>query len=429
MDQDPKLRLRSAGAPRPGSAASSQAPFPYRPEIAGDPRLRLQSSEDFPIVVHSHLRWSFVWQRPQQTHSRLARRHRVLFLEEPIHAGTGESSRLNLQEVAPNVIVAQPVIEDVPGEGFEERERRVHAVLREALAGPLGRKFARAAHWLYTPLMEPQVALFRQPLAVLYDCMDELANFAFAPEQLAERERRLIARADVVFTGGHELYLAKKALHANVHAFGCGVDFEHYHRVAGGLPEAADLAAIPRPRLGYVGVIDERLDYELIRRLAEENAPASVVMVGPIVKVDRETLPDAPNVFYLGARDYKSLPHYLAGFDVCLMPFALNEASRYINPTKTLEYLASGRPVLSTPVRDVVRQFSDVVHVAPASDFPAVAHAIVNGARLDRERGLEKARRSSWELTVRRMEELLEQAIARRQKRWDAAAPLREASA
>jgi glycosyltransferase involved in cell wall biosynthesis len=342
----------------------------------------------------------------------------VLFLEEAVPVEAGENPHLRVREVAPNLLVAQPAISEEPGETFESREAKVQSVLREALAGPLGRRFARAAHWLYTPLMEPQIALFRQPRAILYDCMDELANFAFAPPQLARREKRLIEKADVVFTGGHELFLAKRSLHSHVHPFGCGVDFEHFHRVAAGLPEAADLEKIPAPRLGYIGVIDERLDYDLIGRLAAENPESSVVMIGPVVKVDPEALPRASNIHYLGARDYLALPYYMAGFDVCLMPFALNEASRYINPTKTLEYLASGKPVLSTPVRDVVRQFAGVVTVASAADFPSAARTVLSGARPDTADGLEVARKSSWEATVRRMEQLLEQAIARREKRW-----------
>ena len=417
MNHDQGTYARGVGASTPASGA-----------YVSSSRLRLQDSESFPIVVHSHLRWSFVWQRPQQTHSRLARNHRVLFIEEAVALEPGESPHLKLREVAPNLLVAQPAIHDEAGETFESREGRVLSVLREALAGPLGRRFARAAHWLYTPLMEPQVGLFRQPAAILYDCMDELANFAFAPAQLARREKRLIERADLMFTGGHELYLAKRSLHPHVHPFGCGVDFEHFHRVAAGLPESADLANIPRPRLGYVGVIDERLDYDLIARLAAGNPECSVVMVGPVVKVDPEALPKAPNIHYLGARDYLALPYYLAGFDVCLMPFALNDASRYINPTKTLEYLASGKPVLSTPVPDVVRQFADVATVAFAADFPAAARAILSGTCPDRRKGLETARKSSWEATVRRMEQLLEQSIARRDKRW-APSTLREASA
>ena len=417
MNHDEGTRVRGVGAPSPMPATYSSSS-----------RLRLQESESFPIVVHSHLRWSFVWQRPQQTHSRLARSHRVLFLEEAVGLEPGERPHLKVREVAPDLLVAQPAINENPGETFESREAKVHSVLREALAGPLGRRFARAAHWLYTPLMEPQIALFRQPAAILYDCMDELANFAFAPPQLARREKCLIAKADLVFTGGQELYLAKRALHPHVHPFGCGVDFEHFQRVAAGLPEAADLAKVPAPRLGYVGVIDERLDYELIARLAAENPESSVVMIGPVVKVDPQALPKAPNIHYLGSRDYLALPYYLAGFDVCLMPFAINEASRYINPTKTLEYLASGKPVLSTPVADVVRQFTDVVTVASPADFPSAARSILSGHRLDRQKGLERARNSSWESTVRRMERLLEQAIARQENRW-APSPLREASA
>jgi glycosyltransferase involved in cell wall biosynthesis len=360
------------------------------------------SSSRFPIVVHCHLRWSFVWQRPQQIHARLAREHPVLFIEEPEAGAPGEAARLLLEEPWPNVTVARPRIPArlaERGAASPETEATVLDLLREALGGPLGRRFADAVHWLYTPMMEPQLEAF-EPAAVVYDCMDELARFRGAPADLRRRERRLLERADVVFTGGWELHRVKSALHPNVHAFGCGVDFDHFHAVARGVPAAEDLAPLPRPRLGYVGVVDERLDYDLVRALARELPGASVVFVGPTAKVDRAALPNVPNVHWLGGRPYADLPRYLAGFDVCLMPFADNEATEFINPTKTLEYLATGRPVLSTPVRDVVRSFSHAVHVEPPATFPRGVLRVLGGERRDPEAGLRIARQASWERVV-----------------------------
>ena len=371
------------------------------------------ASARFPIVVHSHLRWSFVWQRPQQVHSRLARSHRILFLEEPLRAGDGERSRLQLHRAAPNLYVAQPLLAAEAWETREALEQATLAVLRESLDGLLGRVFAGAAHWLYSPLLEFQIDAFRSPGTVVYDCMDELSNFAFAPPELGEREARLLERADLVLAGGHELYLAKKDRHPNVHVFGCGVEFEHFSRARNGARPAPDLESIPAPRVGYVGVVDERLDYELIEGMARENPGWSVVLIGPIVKVDPETLPKLPNVHYLGSRRYEDLPEYLAAFDVCMMPFAMNDASRYINPTKTLEYLATGKPVVSTPIRDVVRRFSEVVFVAERKEFARRVADALAGKRLDPERGLEMARLSSWEETVAEMEKLVLEAAAR----------------
>ncbi|MFN2431585.1 MAG: glycosyltransferase [Gemmatimonadota bacterium] len=378
---------------------------------SGEPPVSSESPPGFPIVVHCHLRWSFVWQRPQQTHCRLARSHPVLFLEEPEWDGTGRPARLQLSEPWPNVTVATPILPAGPRDRGTDTEAAVMGLLRESLDGPLGRRFAGAVHWLYTPQMEPQLDAFADVGAVVYDCMDELSRFAFAPAELVERERRLLARAGVVFTGGHELQRAKSRLHRNVHLFGCGVDYEHFHAAAEGLAVPADLAFVSAPRVGYVGVIDERLDYGLLTALCEDNPDWSLVMVGPVVKVDPAALPRPVNAFYLGARPYEMLPAYLAGFDACLMPFALNEATEFINPTKTLEYLATGKPVVSTPVRDVVRSFSDVVHVAPRERFGRELRRVLAGDRHDPRAGLQTARRASWERVVGGMEELALQAL------------------
>jgi len=384
--------------------------LPSRPSWASDGDLLERADAapgGFPIVVHSHLRWSFVWQRPQQTHSRLARRHPILFLEEPFWRNDAGPDRLEISSPCRNLWVAQPRLAPGP-----DPESRVLALLRSGAHRRLRARFARAVHWVYTPLMEAQVDAFDEPAAVVYDCMDELSKFAFAPAGLVERERRLISRADLVFAGGYELAEAKRRHHPRVHAFGCGVEFAHFAEARAADPPE-DVAALPRPRLGYIGVIDERLDYDLLSRLANRLPHASVVMIGPIVKVDPASLPRARNIHYLGARDYRILPSCLAGFDACLMPFAMNEASYYINPTKTLEYLASGRPVVSTPVRDVVRRFSDVVRIAAADSFPeSVASVLQNPP--DPEPGLRVARRASWEETVARMESLIREAVERR---------------
>ena len=172
-------------------------------------------------------------------------------------------------------------------------------------------------------------------------------------------------RADVVFTGGHKLFEAKSQLHDNCHFYGCGVDGEHFGQArAAGTAVPADLAAMPKPVLGYFGVVDERMDYDLVARLADANPNWSVVMVGPVLKVDPSALPRRPNLHWLGQRAYADLPAFCKGFDLCLMPFALNEATEFINPTKALEYMATGRMIVSTAVPDVVRNFGSVVKIA-----------------------------------------------------------------
>jgi glycosyltransferase involved in cell wall biosynthesis len=382
------------------------------PRAIAFPERAAPEAARFPIVVHSHLRWSFVWQRPQQTQSRLASRHPILFVEEPTRSSDSDADRLRLREPLPNLVIAEPCLSDRVATNRTD-QARVLTLLREALPAPVRARFSHAAHWLYTPLMAPQIDAFPDPVAVVYDCMDELSKFDFASPDIPERELELIRRADLVFTGGYELYLSKRALHPRVRFFGCGVDYDHFRTAVKAEPPA-DLEAIHGPRLGYIGVIDERLDYELIGRLAEARPDCSVMMIGPVVKVDPAKLPRAANIHYLGSRPYEQLPAYASGFSVCLMPFAMNEASAFINPTKTLEYLATGKPVVSTPVRDVVRLFSEVVTVADRDAFPAAVESVLASGGRNPARAVEVAKSNSWERIVGEMELLLARIVQQR---------------
>jgi glycosyltransferase involved in cell wall biosynthesis len=250
---------------------------------------------------------------------------------------------------------------------------------------------------------------------VVYDCMDELSQFRGAPAELVANEQRLIEAADVVFTGGYELWLKKSKQHDNCHFFGCGVEYDHFAQAQNDLTSIPDdVASLPKPVIGWFGVIDERFDYDLLRKAAALRPNWSFVLVGPVVKVDPNSLPQAKNIHWLGGRDYKVLPNYCRAFDVCMMPFALNEATEYINPTKALEYLATGKPVVSTPVRDVVRQYTDTIHIADSADF-FVACVEQSLEKPDKEmirKGIEKARQAGWERTVERMTELIQEATS-----------------
>ncbi len=362
--------------------------------------------QSFPLIVHSHLRWDFVWQRPQQILSRLARHHRVLFLEEPIPAD-GEP-RLDISEPHPNVV---RVVPHLAGEEMRDADGQARAVLPLVQAALrehplLAGRFEAPVQWFYSPMTAPVLLGQFDARGVVYDCMDELANFRFAPADISARERFLLSRADVVFTGGYQLFEAKSRAHANVHFFGCGVDVAHFGQARGDeLAVSPALEGLPGPLLGYFGVIDERLDYELVAALAEAFPEATVVMAGPLAKVEREQLPAQVNIRWLGQRAYEELPALVKGFDVCLMPFALNDATRYINPTKTLEYLAAGKPVVSTAVADVVRNFGEVVTVA--NDHEAFIEAIgrvLREADADRvAEGVARAEAATWDATVAAM--------------------------
>ena len=366
-------------------------------------------------IVHSHLRWDFVWQRPQQLLSRLAKHGPVLFVEEPIHDDQLATPRLELSRPHEGVYRAVPRLPVALRDHYDESIAVVRDLLIRQLAddGALGGLFHKPVHWFYTPMPAPAMIGAFDERAVVYDCMDELSKFRFAPTELIDRERYLLAEADVVFTGGHRLMQSKSRYHENVHFFGCGVDVAHFGRAhSDELELPADMASITGPVVGYYGVIDERLDYDLIRTLAAELPGMQVVMVGPVVKVDPRELPQAPNLHWLGQRDYAQLPAYLKRFDVCLMPFALNEATEYINPTKTLEYMAGAKPIVSTPVADVVHHFTPVVAVAhsPEAFVAAVRRAAHAPDDVMIERGLELAAHSSWSSIVAQMERIIHQA-------------------
>ncbi len=303
-----------------------------------------------PLICFSHLGWNFVFQRPQHLMSRAARARTVFFWEEPIFEAR-DAPALVLNKSREGVLIATP---HLPTELLDDGSI---AVQRHLLDGLVERhRLARPVLWYYTPQALPFSAHLRSSV-IVYDCMDELTGFRGADPTLPLNEHALLSRADLVFTGGFSLYEAKRQQHPAVYPLPSGVDVAHFTRARAGRMDPADQCAIPHPRLGYCGVIDERLDYELLGRLADARPGWHVVMVGPLAKVEPVELPRLSNIHYLGAKSYDDLPAYLSGWEAALMPFALNEATRFISPTKTPEYLAAGLPVVSTPVVDVVRHY------------------------------------------------------------------------
>jgi protoporphyrinogen oxidase/glycosyltransferase involved in cell wall biosynthesis len=358
------------------------------------------------LLVFSHLRWNFVYQRPQHLLSRLGRHYRTWFVEEPVeHDGT---PHLHSTEVAPNVVVVRP---HLPGSarGFHDESL---AALRPLLQRLVDEEVpSDYAAWFYTPMALPLLEGL-QPQRVVYDCMDELSAFLGAPRELVQRERALLQRADMVFTGGISLYRSKRELHPGVHCFPSSVDAAHFAQGRDGEADAA-VRALPTPRLGYFGVIDERVDLGLVAALADAHREWSIVMVGPVVKIAEESLPRRANIHYLGQRPYEELPALVAGWDVCLLPFALNDATRYISPTKTLEYMAAGRPIVGTPVPDVVESHGDIVRIAATpAEFVAACEATLAETPRERERRERAMSRrvatTSWDATAERMRSLLE---------------------
>ncbi len=320
------------------------------------------------LLCLSHLRWDFVYQRPQHLMARAASRSRVVFLEEPLVAGS-EGPRLSTRMSPDGVLVATPILPSGLGEvEADDAQRNLLDQLLAEVGGPL------AVAWYYTPMALAFTSRMR-PLVTVYDSMDELSAFRGASPRLALLERRLLRRADLVFTGGRSLYRAKQRLHDHVHLFPSSVDAAHFNTARTGPGpdgEPADQIGVPRPRIGYFGVVDERIDYGLLDAVATGRPSWQFIMIGPTAKIDPATLPRHPNLHWLGMKAYADLPAYLAGWDVGLMPFAMNEATRFISPTKTPEFLAAGVPVVSTPVPDVISDWGKDSLVEIASRPAAV---------------------------------------------------------
>ncbi len=370
-----------------------------------------------PLIVHCHLSWDGVWQRPQQFMSRLSRRRAVLFVETSTFEGEG-NAHFEIETAAdfPHVSILRMRF---PAEIWNDRaqnDRERRRLLRQALDGPLRGRFERPVQWFYDPMAAPCFLGQLDDRAVIYDCMDELSNFKYAPPELAQRERLLLARADQVFAGGRRLCLSKSRHNAHCHFIGCGVDVAHFGKARLASTETpADIAHLKGPILGYFGVVDERLDYELLAQLADARPDWHVVIVGPVAKVDAAEFPRRDNLHWLGGRSYAQLPSYTRAFDVCLMPFALNEATAYINPTKALEYMASATPIVSTPVPDVVANFAGAVKIATDSDeFIAACRAALKTPDQDAiERGLRLAGANTWDAIVAGLEGHLNEALLR----------------
>lgn len=365
------------------------------------------SGTDYPIIVHCHLCWDWVWQRPQQFLSRVSARHKILFVETigPDPQLSSPVARFWNPPSFPNVTILrlQFPLWRWSESAFVDEERR--RLVKEFLAGPAAGQFQNPVQWFYDPMAVPAFLGRMDEIAVVYDCMDELSKFREAPPQMKARERRLLAEADVVFTGGRKLWESKKSLNRNCHFYGCGVDATHFgHARVSQTKIPGDIASIQKPVLGYFGVVDERMDYDLLVKLAGANPDWSIAMVGPTLKVHH--FPHLPNLHWLGKKDYAELPAYCKAFDVCLMPFALNEATEFINPTKALEYMATGKPIVSSAIGDVVTNFGSITKVARSHDeFISLCRAAVEKPdAVAIETGLKKAAENSWDSIVAQLE-------------------------
>ena len=382
------------------------------------------TAPDYGIIVHCHLRWDFVWQRPQHVVSRLAQFHPVLFLEDAMPLPEGPDSdnqpRMEITHVSPTLTVARPRL--IPFTGDKEKDDVINEKNSEAwprlldtVVHQLGWK--NTVNWFYTPMAAHAISRYN-PVAVAYDCMDELANFKGAPASLKQKEGDLMTASDVVFTGGPSMYAARKDKHPNVHLFNSGVDVAHFQKAMDANTVVPDDAKnLAHPVLLYYGVIDERMGWDNLAAVCDAHPEWSVLMVGPLAKIGEEDLLRRPNLHYTGQRGYDDLPGYLKGCDVALVPFALSEATRYLSPTKTLEYFAAQKPVVSTPIQDIVDHYTDAARIAhtPGEFVKACEAALLqndeNAARI--KAGAAHADAQTWDNIVGKMRDLLDEAVAK----------------
>ncbi|HYO30543.1 MAG TPA: glycosyltransferase [Thermomicrobiales bacterium] len=401
------------------------------------------------LVCFSHLRWDFVWQRPQHLLSRFARQMEIVVVEEPVFA-PGPAS-LRIAQASHHLTVVTPVLPDdagLPGGYGPATNPLVRALLTEWFersTRPTAVKTTRAASgratasgggiatleppalslgvpgpifWYYTPMALGAEPAGVRPSLVVYDAMDELAKFRFAPPALVEREARLMREADLVFTGGPSLYRARQGRHPSVHCFPSGVEAAHFAQATRPEFRHPELAGLDHPVVGFYGVIDERVDFDLISSIAAARPEWTIALVGPTAKVAPDDLPQAPKIRYFGKRSYDELPAFLAGFDVAILPFARNEATQFISPTKTLEYMAGGKPIVSTPIADVIDLYGEVVAFAETPDrFVSAIEDLLEepaGARrLRQERAQTVLARHAWDTIAREMLALMDAALAR----------------
>lgn len=366
---------------------------------------------DYDLVCLSHLRWDFVFQRPQHLLTRFARERRVFFIEEPIFSD--DVNHLDISPRQDNLFVVTPRLSHETAQS-----QTVESTIKDLLEVFFGeQKIQDFVLWYYTP-MAIAFSEHLKPLATVYDCMDELSHFKFAHPELLPNERRLFGKADLVFTGGQSLYEAKRDQHERVYAFPSSIDTKHFGQARNVESDPEDQKSIASPRLGFCGVIDERMDIEMLGQMADARPDWQFVMIGPIVKIAEEDLPRRANIHYLGGKDYKELPAYIAGWDAAIMPFAINDSTKFISPTKTPEYLAAGKPVVSTPIRDVARPYGELglVHIAStAEEFVSACEQALSEHNDERVTAADEfLSRMSWDKTWGQMADLINEVAVKK---------------
>lgn len=392
LQQQPESKTRSSSSESTSSTVSNRTPsFDGSPNKVTD------------LVCFCHLRWNFVYQRPQHLLSRASKKWRTWVWEEPVW---DDRNWLEVRTVANQLHIVTPHLQH--GTSEETATTQQKEWLDQLLSQHTIKDYVA---WYYNPMAWAFTDHLQARLTV-YDCMDELSAFRGAPPRLRHRESQLMQRSDLIFTGGYSLFEAKRALHPSVYAFPSSIDYHHFSQARQGLTDPADQQSIDKPRIGFAGVIDERFDIELLRTVATRRPDWQFVLIGPVVKIDPASLPQGDNVHYLHMKQYSDLPTYFSNWQAAILPFALNESTRFISPTKTPEYLAAGLPVISTPIQDVVKTYGryDPVWIADSADAfeQAIEEALTDRDSLEWSAIDTFLNNHSWERTWSAMQELIE---------------------
>jgi glycosyltransferase involved in cell wall biosynthesis len=367
----------------------------------------MKNEHNWDLIVFSHLRWEFVTQRPQHLMGRFAKNHKVLFIEEPIPFDKTNRGTTHIIRPENNVTVVQPRIEN-------GNMQELSGVVKKEMQNE---GIKDCIYWFYSGMFVDVLSYLDVCKGIIFDCMDELSAFKGAPQELIDKEKLLISKADVVFTGGKSLYESKKRFHSDVFCFPSSVDRKHFEKaLTGSVDVPQDLESIPHPIVGFYGVIDERMDLELMKQTAELMPDVHFVYIGPVVKIAENDLPKRDNIHYLGSKKYEELPSYLKGIDIAFMPFALNKSTEFISPTKTLEFMAALKPIISTAIKDVERDYSDIVPIIHNGQEAknAIQQFIDETHEQRQKRETEETTivdKTSWDKTQQEMETIITNSI------------------
>jgi glycosyltransferase involved in cell wall biosynthesis len=367
----------------------------------------MKNTNNWDLLVFSHLRWEFVTQRPQHLMNRFAKNHKVLFIEEPIGYDSTNKGTAHIIRPNENITVIQPRIDN--GDMQQLADVVKQEMKKEGIADCI--------YWFYSGMFVDVLSHLDVCKGIVFDCMDELSAFKGAPQELIDKEKLLISKANVVFTGGKSLYESKKRFHQNVYCFPSSVDHSHFEKaLEDSIEVPQDLNAIPHPTVGFYGVIDERMDLDLMRETAERMPQVHFIYIGPVVKIAEEDLPRRDNVHYLGSKKYDELPNYLKGIDIAFMPFALNKSTEFISPTKTLEFMAALKPIVSTAIKDVERDYSNIVPIIHTAEEAknAIQQFLDETAEQKQKRESEETtiiKKTSWDKTQKEMETIITNSI------------------